>query len=76
MERKKNPNLWKHCQEHHNGEIANFKYKMHRSFHRDSLLRQIEEVDSLEHEEGSILNDKLEFVQPFTVQAKAWRMGF
>ena len=72
--RKKNSNLWEHCEEEHNGEIADFKYKVVRSFHRDSLLRQIEEAKRLESEEGTLLNDKLEFVQPFAIQLKATRM--
>ena len=44
---------------------------MVRRFHRDSLLRQIEEAWRLENEEGTLLNDKLEFVKPFGVQLKA-----
>ena len=72
--RKKNSNLWEHCQTEHQGEFAEFKYKVQRSFHRDSLLRQIEEAKRLENEEGTLLNDKLEFVQPFAIQLKATRM--
>ena len=55
---------------------ATFKYKVERKFHRDSMLRQIEEAWSLESEPGTILIDKLEFVQPFGVQLKATRMGY
>ena len=58
----------------HGGEIADFSYKVERRFHRDSLLRQIEEAKILEDENGTILNDKLEFRQPFAVQIKASRM--
>ena len=43
--------------------------------HRDSLMRQIEEADRLECEQGSLLNDKMEFVQPYGLQVKATRMG-
>ena len=73
--KKKNSNVWEHCLEHHKGEMAQFEYKVNRNFHRDSLLRQIEEADRLEHELGTILNDKLEFVQPFAMQVKTTRMG-
>ena len=58
----------------HQSEEAEFEYKVHRSFNRDSLMRQIEEAKRLESEEGSLLNDKLEFVQPFAIQLKATRM--
>ena len=33
-----------------------------------------EEADRLESEEGTILNNKLEFVQPFAIQMRATRM--
>ena len=55
--RKRNSILWEHYQTEHQGELAEFKYKVHRSFHRDSLLRQIEEAKRLENEEGTLLND-------------------
>ena len=74
LKRKKNSNLWEHCVTEHGGLQAEFEYKVDRSFHRDSLLRQIEEADRLESEEGTILNDKLEFVQPFAIQMRATRM--
>ena len=69
--RRRNSNLWDHCVLEHQGQIAEFDYKVHRSFNRDSLLRQIEEAKRLETEEGSLLNDKMEFVQPFAIQLKA-----
>ena len=72
--RRRNSNLWDHCVLEHQGQIAEFDYKVHRSFNRDSLLRQIEEAKRLETEEGSLLNDKMEFVQPFAIQLKATRM--
>ena len=53
---------------------AEFGYKVERTFHRDSLMRQIEEAWRLEKEEGTILNDKFEFRQPFSVQVRATRM--
>ena len=37
-------------------------------------MRQIEEAKLLESEEGSQLNDKLKFRQPFAIQLKATRM--
>ena len=74
LERKKDSNLWEHVQNVHGGEEAVFSYKVERSFRRDSMLRQIEEPWRLEKEEGTILNDKLEFRQPFRVQVKATRM--
>ena len=58
----------------HGGEAAEFDYKVERRFHHDSLLRQIEEAKRLEDESGTILNDKLEFRQPFAVQVRASRM--
>ena len=73
--RRDNSNLWEHCVTEHGGQPAEFAYKVTRSFHRDSLLRQIDEAWRLENEEGTILNDKLEFVKPFGVQLKATRMG-
>ena len=54
--------------------MAEFEYKVERKFHRDVLLRQIEEAWRLENEEGTILNDKLDFRQPFVVQVRATRM--
>ena len=54
---------------------AEFEYKVERCFHRDSLLRQIEEAERLENEQGSLLNDKMEFVRPYGIQVKATRMG-
>ena len=76
LDRKRNSNLWEHVLEAHGGrsEEVEFGYKVERKFHRDSLMRQIEEAWRLENEEGSILNDKLEFRQPFCVQVKATRM--
>ena len=73
LERKNNSNLWEHCILEHGGEVADFSYRVERKFHRDSLLRQIEEAKRLEEEEGTILNDKLEFRQPFAVQIRASR---
>ena len=55
--------------------LRQFEYKVERCFHRDSLMRQIEEADRLECEQGSLLNDKMEFVQPYGLQVKATRMG-
>ena len=75
LERKNNSNLWDQCMLEHGGEQAEFKYKVERKFNKDSLLRQIEEAWRLESEQGTILNDKMEFVQPFGVQLKATRMG-
>ena len=74
LERRTGSNLWEHCVLEHGGEEAEFDYKVERKFHRDSLLRQIEEAKRLEEEPGTILNDKLEFRQPFAVQMKATRM--
>ena len=73
--RRDNSNLWEHCVKEHDGQMASFAYKVTRTFHRDSLLRQIDEAWRLENEVGTILNDKLEFVKPFGVQIKATRMG-
>ena len=67
--------MWEHCVKEHGGQPAEFSYKVGRRFHRDSLLRQIEEAWRLENEEGTLLNDKLEFVKPFGIQLKATRMG-
>ena len=39
------------------------------------MLRQIDKANRLEEEEGTILNDKLEFVELFAIQLKATRMG-
>ena len=75
LERKKNSNLWEHCILEHGGVEAEFEYKVQRSFHKDSLLRQIEEAERLENEQGSLLNDKMEFVRPYGIQVKATRMG-
>ena len=75
LERKKNSNLWEHCILEHGGVEAEFEYKVEMSFHRDSLLRQIEEAERLENEQGSLLNDKMEFVRPYGIQVKATRMG-
>ena len=73
--RRDNSNLWEHCVKEHDGQPAEFAYKVTRTFHRDSLLRQIDEAWRLENEVGTILNDKMEFVKPFGVQLKATRMG-
>ena len=73
--RRDNSNLWEHCVAKHGGQQAEFGYKVTRGFHRDSLLRQIDEAWRLENEDGTILNDKLEFAKPFGVQLKATRMG-
>ena len=73
--RRANSNLWEHCLLAHGGHEAEFGYKVSRTFHRDSLLRQIDEAVRLEEEEGTILNDKMEFVKPFGIQVKATRMG-
>ena len=70
-----NSNLWEHCVSKHQGQLAEFGYKVTRNFHRDSLLRQIDEAWRLENEEGSLLNDKMEFVKPFGIQLRATRMG-
>ena len=61
------------CQ--HNGVVVEFSYKVEKTFHHDTLLRQIEEATRIEEEEGSLLNDKMEFVKPFSIQLKATRMG-
>ena len=58
----------------HQSDEAEFEYKVHRCFNRDSLMRQIEETKRLESEEGTLLNDKLEFVQSFAIQLKDTRM--
>ena len=58
LERKEASNLWDHCSLEHNGEVAQFSYKVERNFHHDTLLRQIEEAMRIEEEEGSLLNDK------------------
>ena len=58
----------------HNGEEAEFGYRVEKAFHRDSLLRKIDEAARLEDEQGTILNDKLEFVRPFGVQVRATKM--
>ena len=63
LERRKNSNLWDHCVLEHGSVEAEFAYKVERCFHRDSLTRQIEEAERLESEQGSLLNDKMEFVQ-------------
>ena len=76
LQRKDNSNLWEHCVNEHGGQPAEFSYKVVRRFHRDSLLRQIEEAWRLESEEGTLLNDKLEVVKPFGIQLKATRMGY
>ena len=75
LERKEKSNIWEHCVLEHDGNQAELNYKVERSFHRDSMLRQIDEAMRLEEEQGTILNDKLEFVRPFGVQLKATRMG-
>lgn len=75
LSRKNNSNLWEHCVMEHQGQAAEFGYKVTRNFHRDSLMRQIDEAWRLEQEEGSLLNDKMEFVRPFGIQLKATRMG-
>ena len=69
-------NLWDHCVLEHGSSLAEFEYRVERTFHRDSLLRQIDEAERLEEEKGTLLNDKLEFVKPFGVQLKATRMGY
>ena len=74
LERRNNSNLWEHCVLEHGSEVADFDYKVERKFHVDSLLRLIDEAKRLEEEPGNILNDKLEFRQPFGVQIKASRM--
>ena len=74
LARRTNSNLWDHCIVEHGGEEAEFEYRVERSFHRDSMMRQIEEAWRLENEEGTILNDRLEFRQPFAVQVQASRM--
>ena len=38
LERREKRNLWDHCVLEHGGEEADFKYKVERGFHRDSLL--------------------------------------
>ena len=64
LEKRENSNLWTHCVKEHGGQQVEFSYKVERRFHRDSLLRQIEEAWRLESEEGTLLNDKLEFIKP------------
>ena len=59
-----------------NGIESEFKYKVERGFHWDSVLRQIDEALRLEEEAGTILNDKLEFVKPCGIQMRDTRMGY
>ena len=44
LEKRDKSNLWDHCVMHHQGEEGKFEYKADRGFHRDSLLKQIDEV--------------------------------
>ena len=65
-----------HCMLEHGGVEAEFKYRVERCFHRDILMRQIDEAMRIGDEQGSLLNDKMEFVKPFGVQLKATRKGY
>ena len=75
LQRREASNLWDHFKLEHNGDVAQFSYKVERNFHHDTLLRQIEEAMRIDEETGSLLNDKMEFVKPFGIQLKATRMG-
>ena len=61
--------MFKHQEEKHNGEPANFKMKVVKSF-KDPLSRQVTEAIMIKNHKGEILNSKSEFYQPPLVRVR------
>ena len=61
--------MLKHQEEKHNGEQANFKMKVLKSF-KDPLSRQVTEAIMIKNHKGEILNSKAEFYQPPLVRVR------
>ena len=66
--------LWEHCKEIHDGERVEFGYSVVRSFENDVLGRQLDEALRIEKEEGTLLNNKSEWVRPAGVRFHVERM--
>ena len=61
--------MYKHQMEKHNGEPANFKMKVVKSF-KDPLSRQVTEAVMIKNHKGELLNSKSEFFQPSIVRVR------
>ena len=61
--------MYRHQVEKHNGEPANFKMKVVKSF-KDPLSRQVTEAVMIKNHKGELLNSKSEFFQPSIVRVR------
>ena len=67
-------NLREHCQLVHNGRRVEFACEVVSRFPGDPLSRQLEEAVRIDHQQGTSLNDKSEFVRPAGVRISVARM--
>ena len=65
-------NIW--CEAVHDGEEVSFGCAVVSRFPGDPLSRQIQEAVRIDHQEGTSMNDKSEFVRPAGVRIRAERM--
>ena len=58
--------LWRHCREHHEGVVQDFRMSITGNYRNDAMLRQITEAVQIEHTDNEhLINNKTEwnFVQ-------------
>ena len=67
-------NLREHCQLVHNGRRVDFGCEVVSKFPGDPLSRQLEEAVRIDHQQGTSLNDKSEFVRPAGMRISVARM--
>ena len=61
-EKKEDSDLWKHCEEKHEGQITTFRMEITETFRRDPLLRQINEAVRISRTpEERTINQKEEY---------------
>ena len=72
--KKQSSNLREHCEAVHDGEEVPFGCAVVARFPGDPLSRQIQEAVRIDHQEGTSMNDKSEFVRPAGVRIRAERM--
>ena len=77
LKRGKNSNLYEHIMDYHNGDqTVQFGFEVTGLFQGDTLGRQLDEAMRIESFEGTLLNDKDEWVQPASVTVGAYRTQY
>ena len=72
--KKQSSNIREHCEAVHDGEEVSFRCAVVFRFPGDPLSRHIQEAVRIDHQEGTSMNDKSEFVRPAGVRIQAERM--